>query len=119
MAADFPGNNSVSDILVLCFGKMRDKISAGEWSLQKDEMCQISQMELEHLIKEVKQEFGDGFAKGYREMPEGEFVKVIMDEMERWQFLKREEGQEVKICPAVGKLRGEYPKDYVGGSKNE
>lgn len=119
MGADFPGNNSVSDILLLCFGKIRERMEKGIWKLQKDEMCKVSQMELEDLLKEIKREFGSGFAKMYREMPEGEFVKIILEEMERWMFLRKDDFQEVKICPAVGKLRGHYPDDYVGGSRNE
>ncbi len=119
MGADFPGNNSVSDILLLCFGKIRERMEKGIWKLQKDEMCKVSQIELEDLLKEIKREFGSGFAKMYREMPEGEFVKIILEEMERWMFLGKDDFQEVKICPAVGKLRGHYPDDYVGGSRNE
>ena len=37
MGSVFPGNNSISDILLLCFGKMRKKIENDEWKTAADE----------------------------------------------------------------------------------
>lgn len=120
MGAEFPANNAISDILLLCFGKIREKIESGMWKIQKDEMCQISLLEFETLLKEVKNEYGAGFTKNYREMPDGEFVNTILDEMQRWMFLKKESGMpEVRISPSVGKLQGNYPSDYMEEKKNE
>ena len=56
-----------------------------------DETCLIDQIEFENMIKEMKQEYGSGFSKNYREMPEGEFVKSVLDEMELWMFIRKEE----------------------------
>lgn len=120
MGAEFPANNAISDILLLCFGKIRGKIESGMWKIQKDEMCQVSLLEFETLLKEVKNEYGAGFTKNYREMPDGEFVNTILDEMQRWMFLKKESGMpEVRISPSVGKLQGNYPSDYMEEKKNE
>lgn len=120
MGAEFPANNAISDILLLCFGKIREKIESGMWKIQKDEMCQVSLLEFETLLKEVKNEYGAGFTKNYREMPDGEFVNTILDEMQRWMFLKKESGMpEVRISPSVGKLQGNYPSDYMEEKKNE
>ena len=120
MGNTFPGNNSLSDILLLCFGEIRTKIELKEWKTEPGEMCSVNKIEFEELLKKVKKEYGRGFSKNYREMPEGEFVKTVIDEMERWMFLKKEESmQQIKICPAVGKLQGSYPEDYSGGNEDE
>ena len=79
MGTVFPGNNSISDILLLCFGEIRKKIENGEWKTAADESCLTDRIEFENLIKDVKQEYGSGFSKNYREMPEGEFVKSVID----------------------------------------
>ena len=56
----------------------------------------------------------------YREMPEGEFVRNVIDEMTRFMFVKSEEDtQQVRACPLAGKLKGGYPEDYLGGDKDE
>ncbi|MGN1184820.1 MAG: TIGR02678 family protein [Oliverpabstia sp.] len=120
MGTDFPGNNSISDILLLCFGEIRKRIKSGEWKTRQDEMCLIDQIEFENLIKKVKQEYGSGFSKNYREMPEGEFVRSVMEEMKLWMFIKSEAAShQVRICPLAGKIQGRYPEDYAGGSKDE
>lgn len=120
MGATFPGNQSLSDILLLCFGEIREKIESGAWKIAQDEMCRVDQITFDELIKEVKLKYGSGFAKIYREMPEGEFRKNVVDEMERWMFLKKEEDMhQVIICPLAGKIQGSYPQDYTGGNGNE
>lgn len=120
MGATFPGNQSLSDILLLCFGEIREKIESGAWKIAQDEMCRVDQITFDELIKEVKLKYGSGFAKIYRAMPEGEFRKNVVDEMERWMFLKKEEDMhQVIICPLAGKIQGNYPQDYTGGNGNE
>lgn len=117
MGAVFPGNNALSDILLLCFGEIRAKIEAGEWEIQKDEMCLVDRFAFERLLKDVKRRYGCGFIKGYREMPENEFVKTVTDAMKSLTFLQEEGEQEVRISPIAGKLQGHYPEDYTGEEK--
>ena len=120
MGTVFPGNNSISDILLLCFREIRKKIESGQWKNGLDETCLIDGIEFENMIKEMKQEYGSGFSKNYREMPEGEFVKSVLDEMELWMFIRKEElAHHIKICPLTGKIQGSYPEDYMGGRNDE
>ncbi len=54
----------------------------------------------------------------YQDMPEGEFVENVTEEMERWMFLKKEDDMhQIKICPLTGKIQGSYPQDYTGGTE--
>lgn len=120
MGTVFPGNNSISDILLICFGEIRKKIEQKEWKISQDEMCVVDRIAFEALIKNVKKNFGAGFSKMYRDMPEGEFVENVIGEMERWMFLKMEnETHQIKICPLTGKIQGSYPSDFIGGRDNE
>ena len=120
MGTVFPGNNSISDILLLCFGEIRKKIENEEWKTAADERCLTDRIEFENLIKEVKQEYGSGFSKNYREMPEGEFVKNVIDAMELWMFIRKEKAaHQIKICPLTGMIQGSYPEDYAGGRNDE
>ncbi len=113
MSAVFPGGNAISDVCLLCFDPIQEKIASKEWKMAIDETVTIETAELENLIKEVKRTFGDGFTKELRQMPEGEFTRYVMDCMEIWMFLKRtKSGQQVTLYPAIGKLVGHYPKDY-------
>ena len=120
MGTAFPGNNALSDILLLCCTKIREKVSEGAWKVQKDEMIFADAVDFEQMLKDVKRDFGQGFTKNYREMPEGEFVKEILEAMEWWTFIRRIEGtHEIVIYPSAGKMTGSYPEDYTGGKQDE
>ena len=47
----FPGNNSLSDILLLCFGEIREKIESKQWQTETGEMCSVNIIEFENLLK--------------------------------------------------------------------
>ena len=56
----------------------------------------------------------------YKEKPEGEFVKSVIDEMKVWMFIRKDEADhQIKICPLTGKIQGSYPADYMGGRNDE
>ena len=116
MGAVFPGSNSISDILLLCFEEIRKKIESGKWQTGPDEMCYVDRIEFENMIHEVKRKYGSGFSKMFREMPEGEFARSVLEEMKLWMAARSETGaDQIVICPIVGKMQGNYPEDYTGG----
>ncbi|MCD8118861.1 MAG: TIGR02678 family protein [Lachnospiraceae bacterium] len=115
MGRGFPGNNAMSDILLLCFSEIQERVRSGVWMASKNEVVRVDQTEFERMLKSLKAEYGAGFPKNYRELPDGEFVQEVMAEMERWTVLSREEDtHQVIIWPAAGKLAGRFPKDYEG-----
>lgn len=111
---DFPGSNSVSDITLLVLYRIQELIKAGNWKIQTDETCMINDLEFERIVLDVKTMCEKGFAKKYREMPSGEFLHIVMEEMEKWMFIRHleEEGQMI-ILPLSGKLTGYYPEDFT------
>lgn len=117
---EFPSANVLTDIVLLVLGEIQEKIRAGVWKTENDETCVVSDLEFEQVIRKVKRDFARGFAKKYREMPDGEFVRVIAEEMERWMFSRElKEARQVRIYPAAGKLRGRYPEDFTDKTEEE
>ena len=113
---EFPGNNAISDIILLCCAQIRKKIEAGVWNREMDETVVVSQEEFSRLVKEVKNTYGTGFTKNYREMTESEFVRNVMEEMESWTFLREDKAQyQIILFPLTGKVVGCYPDDFTGG----
>lgn len=120
MGTVFPGNNVLSDIVLLVLAEIRQRVEQKEWNLQQDEVCVVDSVVFEQQLRKIKQTYGKGFSKNYREMPESEFVKTVMDEMEMWMLIKKDEkAHQVSIYPAAGKLRGQYPSDFAGGVEDE
>lgn len=54
MGAAFPENNSLADILMLAFGKIREKIEGKVWKITPEEMSLVDKIEFESLILDVK-----------------------------------------------------------------
>ena len=116
----FPGNTGMSDILLLCCGEIRRRVEDGVWTPQKDDRITVQEVEFDQLLRQVKEKYGAGFIKSYRELPEGEFIREAKEEMERWIFIRRDrQGQTVTIYPSAGKLTGRYPKDYAAGDTTD
>ena len=114
MGKEFPAGNVLADIVLLVLSALQDQIRSGIWKTEADETCVVSDLEFERMISEIKSDFAGGFAKKYREMPEGEFVNTITDEMERWMFIKvLKDARQIRIYPAAGKLCGRYPGDFA------
>lgn len=117
MGSGFPGSNALSDIILQSCRKIREKVESGKWEPASDETIYVEKIEFENLLKELKTESGEGFTKQYREMPEGEFTKEVIKEMERWTFLRQgQEDNSLILYPSTGKLSGKYPEDYSAGS---
>ena len=92
----------------------------GLFSTDNAENVFADRVELENVIRNVKMKYGDFFSKNYREMPDGEFVKNIMEEMEYLMFINVGRGEhQVKIYPIVGKIQGYYPREEKEHGKNE
>lgn len=120
MGNAFPANNILSDIILLSLAKIRERIETGTWQAGADEICRVDIVIFEEMLKELKHQYESGFSKNYRTMPDGEFVKTVMEEMEKWMFIRIEEKEhQVKVYPAAGKLQGHYPENYAGGKKDE
>lgn len=118
IGAAFPENNAISDILLLCCCKIREKVTAGEWAASSDEKLYVERVDFERMVKDVHAESGSGFIKNYREMPEGEFVREVMAALAFWTFIKvSENGQQVVVYPSAGKVSGAYPNDYQPAQK--
>lgn len=111
----FPGNNSISDAILLVFYMIQRKVKEGNLTLEVDESILLSEMEMRELIIECKKKFGAGFAKKYREdTSEQEFANVILNELEQLDMIRRDDvTKDVVIMPIAGKISGIYPQAYL------
>lgn len=116
----FPENKVISDICLLVSGEVRERIIKGEWKLSADETCMADRIVFEHMLSDVREKYGSGFTKNYREMTEQDFIRNVLEELKIWMFIReKKESQQVVIYPMTGKMCGKYPKDYLEVQKNE
>lgn len=107
-----PGNNVMSDIILLVCREIQRKVSDGTFSTDTDDMIYVDRVAWEGLLREVRSLSNSRFTKNYREMPEGKWIRSVTEEMARWTIIREiPERRLVRISPAAGKIAGFYPDE--------
>lgn len=120
MGDTLPGDKGISDVLLLLCTKIREEVMNKRLVPEKDDRIQLTKVALEQLIRQVRQEQGEGFTQTLRKMTDGAFVEQTIEEMEYWQLVRVDSStQMATILPAAGKIAGRYPNDYQGGKRRE
>lgn len=104
---------TLSDIVLLCGGLIRERVDAGEYQLQNDESIRISREAFRELLEECKGRFGAGFAKTYREMVNEDFFRAVSFYMKELELVE-EHREDILIRPVLGRVTGRYPADFNG-----
>ena len=109
----FPApNKAISDVVVFFNTIFIHMLEAGKLTKEADDTILISEIEFSQLVKTVKQEYGRGFSKEYREMDEKELEAQVYDFMEEYDMIRKEEKQ-YRVMPITFKISGRYPKEFM------
>ncbi len=106
-----PEENTLSDILFLCAGLIREKVERGIYQIPLNECIRISKEEFRALLEECKTRFSHGFSKMYREMLTEPFCREIYDFFLELELI-REAWGDVIILPVMGRIVGRYPEEF-------
>lgn len=110
----FPGNNSISDAILLLFHKIQEMVNAGKLELRVNETICLSETEFQNLILQCKTEYNEGFAKKYRIMSGEEFIEMLIKELEQYGMIQIDDvTKDVVIMPIAGKICGTYPDGFL------
>ncbi|MDO4555608.1 MAG: TIGR02678 family protein [Lachnospiraceae bacterium] len=115
-----PEENGLSDILLLLNGLLREKIDQGDFFVSANDWIELEEVQFQHLLEECKERYGAGFIKAYREKTTGDFARTIKEHLIWLEWIHEDKKeQRIFIKPIMGKITGEYPKDYAGRAKDE
>lgn len=115
----FPGNGTLSDIVLQINSEIVGRIKEGRLSKYEDDIIQISGPEFENIIESCRIQYLYGWSKEYREMTADNLFNQILEFMEGFSMLEKS-GREINIMPLCGKVVGYYPgnfKNQGGGLK--
>ena len=115
---NFPEENTLSDIILLCNDILRDEIQKQKILVAVDESILLPKEQFQEMIERCKNEYGKGFAKMYREMSNMEFYHAVKNYMKEMEFIE-ERMDSICIRSIMGKVIGTYPKDFVIGAKED
>ena len=108
----FPENNGISDVVLFINTQIKDEFENGKLKADINDLIYISNVDFLRLIRNVKDEYGFGFSKEYREMEEEKLLQEVKKYMKEFDMIRvREETNEYIIMPICFKIMGRYPKD--------
>ena len=103
-------------VLLLC-AELQKKLYDGKLQKKENECIYLSRNEFAEIVFDCRNQWSDAWSKEFREMDEKKLLETILEYMEHWMMLVYD-GDEITILPAVGRMKGIYPKDFEGGTKN-
>jgi uncharacterized protein (TIGR02678 family) len=75
----------------------------------------LSFQELRDFLEQMAATQSSGWTKEFREMGSKQLTQTVLDEMVAWNMAQVDEAGLVHLQPALFRLMGRYPKDYVAG----
>lgn len=109
----FPSTAAISDIALQMNGYWRERIDSGELSRSVDDIATVSLVQFQAAVAEVKEKYGHGWSKEYRDKAADSIARELLSFMEGFGLLSyREAERSVLILPLSGRMAARYPTDY-------
>ncbi len=109
----FPENSGISDVVLFVNKVIREKLETREFQKDINDLIRISEIQLNKLIREVREKYSKGFSKEYREMAENKIVSEVVRYMKEYDMIRENKNlKEYTIMPICFKIIGKYPKDF-------
>lgn len=111
----FPANNGISDVVLFINTQIKEDYDSEKLKSDINDLITVSNIEFLRIIRNVKEKYGFGFSKEYREMEEEKLFQEVKKYMKEFDMLReKEETNELIIMPICFKIMGKYPKDIEG-----
>lgn len=109
----FPTNRAISDVVLFVNKELRKRKETQTIMIDEKDVTNFSEIEWQKILEKVRQNFGKGFSKEFREMEEEAFYYTITRYMEEFDMVrKNEEEKQIQIMPIAWKVVGFYPKSF-------
>lgn len=108
-----PSNRAISDVVLFLNTLIVEKLESNEYNAKMNDTINISEVQMSKLVRQVKEKYGKGFSKEFREMGEDSLLKEIVEYMKQFDMIRyNEENREYTIMPICFKIIGKYPKGF-------
>ncbi|MCT4605656.1 MAG: TIGR02678 family protein [Marinisporobacter sp.] len=112
----FPSSLGISDVVLHLNKSIFDRVKDGKLHRKTNDVINMTKEEFKEMVKDLKEEMGQGWSKEYRERSLERLTKDLLEYMKSFCMVHID--TEIHIYPLVGKIIGDYPSDYAGGKKN-
>lgn len=109
----FPDTKAISDIALQFAALTREKRLVEDIPLQYDGSIYLTQVEYKKWIKELKEKFGNGWSKYYRDCSVETAAVELLNLLNDWKMaFKDEQTGVINILPLLARVIGRYPLDF-------
>lgn len=108
----FPSMKGESEAVLLFAKLIREKLEEGKLFLNLNDEIVLSIENFNKLLLELREKKGSGFKKELRDSKNEYFIEVLLNYMKEFLMLEKR-GDSIVLLPVLGKVIGDYPKDYL------
>ena len=109
----FPNNRAISDIVLFINAEIIEKFETDDLKKQVNDTIYISELEFRKIVEQVKEKYGVGFSKEYREKEIDKILEEVIDFMMQFDLLRKHpDTKEFILMPMIFKMKGKYPADF-------
>ena len=100
----------LSDVLLLLFEQLDEKIQRGDYSLTPDDRVLLSRDVLCSELDTCRKQFCDQWGKTFAEKELSALAQEVIDEMVYWDFATEQDGM-IILNPTTSLWQGVYPNN--------
>lgn len=109
----FPSNRAISDVVSFINTLIVEKVKNNQFNRNINDTINISEVQMSKLVREVKEKYGKGFSKEFRELEEEKLLIEIVEYMKQFDMIRYiEESKAYIIMPICFKIIGKYPQNF-------
>ncbi len=114
----FPNSKAITDIVLHFSAYIRDQQEA--FSPNALGEIKLTQTEFEQIVETLKNEYGHGWGKAFREGTVSHISKELIALLKDWEMAEVEQDSGVYVLkPGIARMSGYYPKDYLERRKSD
>ncbi|MBU6081276.1 MULTISPECIES: TIGR02678 family protein [Allobacillus] len=107
----FPDQKTIMSIALHFQAYVRENVT--ETSINSFGEYKLTNAEYIQLVEKVKEKYGHGWSKKYREMDPKAIAQDLWQVYKEWEMMDREKDTDLLIMkPAMARLTGSYPADF-------
>ena len=107
----YPGTRALSDAALLLCAQLREQIVQGVYPREENDTVVISRREFQREVAYCRAQWGNGWGSTLRGLSLERICQELTEYMSGWMLLV-EYGEDLLLCPAVGKWVGRYPPSW-------
>lgn len=108
-----PREAAVSEVTLNLCARIRELADAGKLVRENGDCIRISEGEFGEVLAGCQKQYRAAWSKEFREMPFEKLKETILDYMESWMLLSREDDKTIVLRPGAAKITGVYPKEFL------